>query len=154
MVDKNMWVGGVLEVEEELGRCPCKEASAPSCCDGGGRGVEGDDRHARGEVRGSLDQGDGVVGGGRYGGVTADEVDDCYCVISGGENGEVSEAGECVGVLQGDVREVLLGDVLEALQGDVLGALQGDGEVPLNDGQGSQGACDCQTVGHQCTRLP
>ena len=146
MVDKNMWEGGVLEVEEVLGRCPCKEASVPSCCDGGERAVEGDDIHAQGEVHGSLDQGDGLVGGGRYGGVTDDGVDDCCGVILDDQNGEVSEARECVGVLQGDAQEVL--------QGDVLGALQGDGEVPLNDDQGTQGACDSQTAGPQCRRLP
>ena len=145
MVGKNMLVGGVLEVEEVLGRCPCKEESAPSC-DGGGRGVEGDDRHAQEADHESLDQGDGMVGGGRSGVVMDDEVDDCCGVIWGDGNGEGSEAMECVGVLQGDVQEVL--------QNDVLGALQGGEEVPLNDGQGTQGACDCRTFGHQCRRLP
>ena len=153
MVDKNMLVGGVLEVEVILGPCPCKEGSVPSC-DGGGRGVEGGDRHAQGEVHVCLDQGDGMVGGGRYDGVMDDEVDDCFGVIWGDENGEGSEARECVGVLQGDVQEVPQGDVQEVLQGGVQGALQGDGEVPLNDGQGSQGACDCQTCGHPCRRQP
>ena len=137
MVDKNMLVHGVLEVEEVSGLCPCKEGSVPSC-DGGGRGVEGDDRHAQGEVHESLDQGDEMVGGGRYDGVMDDEVDDCFGVIWGDENGEGSEARECV----------------EVLQGGVQGALQGDGEVPLNDGQGSQGACDCQIYGHPCRRQP
>ena len=160
-VDKNMLVGGVVEVEGALGRCPCKEESGPSC-DGGGRGVEGDGRHAQGAVHEALDQGDGMVGGGRCGGVTGDEVDDCCGVIWRDGNGEGSEAMECVGVLQGDVQvvlqgdvqEVLQGDVQEVLRGDVLVALQGGEEVPLNDGQGSQGACDCQTFGHQCRRLP
>ena len=75
-----MLVGGVVEVEGALGRCPCKEESGPSC-DGGGRGVEGDGRHAQEAVHEPLDQGDGMVGGGRCGGVTGDEVDDCCGVI-------------------------------------------------------------------------
>ena len=60
-MDKNMLVGGVVEVEGALGRCPCKEESGPSC-DGGGRGVEGDDRHAQEGVHEFLDQGDGRAG--------------------------------------------------------------------------------------------
>ena len=148
-----MLVDGVLEVEVVLGRCLCKEESAPSF-DGGGTGVEGDDRHAQEGVHEFLDQGDGMGDGGRYGGVTDDEVDDCCGVIWGDGNGEGSEAMECVGVLQGDVQEVLQNDVQEVLQGDVLGALQGGEVVPRNDDQGTQGACDCQTFDHQCRRLP
>ena len=148
-----MLVRGVLEVEEVSGLCPCKEGSVPSC-DGGGRGVEGADRHAQGEVRECLDQVDEMVGGGHYDEVMDDEVDDCFGVIWGDENGEGSEAREYVGGLQGDGQGVLRGDVQEALQGGVQGALQGDGEVPLNDGQGTRGACDCQTCGHPCRRQP
>ena len=46
-------------------------------CDGEVREVEGGDTHAQVEVHEHLDQGDEMVGDGRYGGVMDDEVDGC-----------------------------------------------------------------------------